>query len=196
MQKCSKCRLLKDLCYFNKNRTSKSGYQSTCKQCQKEYQQNHKNKIKESKRAWFQENKEKISKQQKEYKKVYLKSDNGKKVISGCVKRYWATPHGKMVITRCQKTHAQTDKGKTTRRKNDAKRRADKIKRTIKLTKQQENEIKQIYKKARELEKLDGIPRHVDHIVPLRGKTVSGLHVPWNLQILTAEENRKKNNKY
>jgi len=75
------------------------------------------------------------------------------------------------------------------------KRQADKIKATPQwLTENHKEEIENIYIEAKRLEQLDGIKRHVDHIIPLRGAGVCGMHVPWNLQILTAEENMKKSN--
>jgi hypothetical protein len=63
------------------------------------------------------------------------------------------------------------------------------------LTKDQLDEIENFYWLSNDLTKVSGEVYHVDHIVPIQGKTVCGLHVPWNLQILPADLNIAKSNR-
>lgn len=56
--------------------------------------------------------------------------------------------------------------------------------------------MEEIYDLCRLKSQYLGQKYHVDHIVPLNGKTVSGLNVPWNLRIIPAVENMQKNNKW
>jgi 5-methylcytosine-specific restriction endonuclease McrA len=77
-----------------------------------------------------------------------------------------------------------------------AKRRAAKLQRTPAwLTAEDHRLMADYYQMAKELETLFPWKQHVDHIVPLQGKLVSGLHTPLNLQILSEASNLKKSNK-
>jgi hypothetical protein len=78
---------------------------------------------------------------------------------------------------------------------HQAKRRAVKLNATPSwLSDSQKEEILNLYWLAQDLRVVTGGDYHVDHIVPIQGKTVCGLHVPWNLQILPADVNFAKGN--
>ena len=75
-----------------------------------------------------------------------------------------------------------------------ARRRATQLNATPKWA--NKNLIDKIYHLASNKKVITGIDWEVDHIVPLQGKDVCGLHVEYNLQIIQSSDNRKKSNKF
>jgi hypothetical protein len=88
------------------------------------------------------------------------------------------------------------DKNKDVKSFSQQIRNANKQKATPSwLSSEDLNWIRSYYKEAQNHKNMFGIVLAVDHIVPLKGKTVCGLHVPWNLCLRTKSDNSKKSNK-
>jgi 5-methylcytosine-specific restriction endonuclease McrA len=78
-----------------------------------------------------------------------------------------------------------------------AKRRAQKRDATpIWLTEDMLKEIEYIYFLASDVGILTGEEYHVDHIIPINGDGICGMHVPWNLQVISKDDNLRKSNKW
>lgn len=99
----------------------------------------------------------------------------------------------------CKKVHNKTYKVRNPHLKlaEKAKRRATKLSATPSwLTSEDFWLIREVYSISKLRTTMTGTDWEVDHIVPLQGKNVCGLHVPLNLQVITAHENRTKGNRY
>jgi hypothetical protein len=138
----------------------------------KEYRAKHREKLIARKNEWAKNNPEKIKENSQQ--RYALKSEEIKSYVS---------------------EYKKTNPAKVTAW--GAKRKAAKLQRTPKwLTNIDFERIETQYRLAEILTKLHNEPWHVDHIIPLQGKLVSGLHVPSNLQVLKASENCSKQNNF
>jgi hypothetical protein len=163
-----------------------------CPECRKiakkAYRDTHKVQQKELYKAWYEAHKEQQLAANKKYK-----GDNVERVK--VLEKNWYEAHKEEVKARSSAWRkANPDK----RNALYARYRAAKNEATPEwLTDKHLEEIQEFYTLAQELAWLnqDGKAFHVDHIIPLRGKDVCGLHVPWNLQLLTWQENLSKSNK-
>jgi hypothetical protein len=95
------------------------------------------------------------------------------------------------------KKYRESEKGKTIRSCLQSKRKAIKNKRIPNWVSNDDLFlIEETYSLAGLRTKLTGKEWHVDHIVPLQGKNVSGFHCIENLQVIIATENQKKYNSW
>lgn len=179
MKQCSSCQQQKPITEFYSDKSKSDGVRSNCKDCH-----NNTVKIRNSRSdvaknnllyrsAWEVANQD----QRKEYKKTWYKNDKSlnPKKYSIKYKKYFINNKGKITA----KTR---------------KRELEKMRRTPMWLNAVENaEIETAYLWSSALRKV-GVNSHVDHILPLQGKSVSGLHVPSNLQVVHASYNLSKGN--
>lgn len=165
---------------FAKNRTQGDGFNNQCKSCEK------------TRNAAYRQTKEGKAAMARGAKK-HNRTEKGKK----SKRKFVTSTAGKICRARADKKRRNTEEGKAAHAAIQANRRAKKLEATPKwLTKEQKLQIKQFYIDAARLTIETGILHHVDHILPLQGEGIRGLHTPWNLQILAESENAKKNNSF
>ena len=176
MKTCACCKVKKPYTEFCKNKTRKDGYHYYCNECHsisnKRWRDSNIEQARETSAIYRAANKEKCHAASKAWEKA-----NPEKI------KAWRVRYNKANAGYLQ------DK--------DARYKAGKAKRTPAwLTSSDFLHIKCRYQVAAMYNR-EGIDRwDVDHIIPLNGKIVSGLHVPSNLRVIRSLENKMKANKF
>jgi hypothetical protein len=217
-KKCNKCGEVKELEGFYKRKNAKDGHEYTCKVCTKSKTKAWYEANKERKAitglAWREANKEK----DQAYNSSWRKANKEKRALASkawikdnperaranwkawreinkekaaAKNKAWREANPERARAAVKAWHqVHPDR----RNASGAKYRAAKIKRTVPWA--DLVSIQAIYSEAKRLTETTGVKHHVDHVIPLQGELVSGLHVESNLQVLTAQENCSKSNKF
>lgn len=203
MKTCSRCKVVKTLDSFGKSKRYAGGIFCWCRSCVAEYGRakysENPEKFRERERIYAKKNRAKCSERRQRWAEE--NRDRARKVDRA---RYWRDREKRIRLAVRIAAANRGPRNEASRRwaaKNPENRRLHSrvdgaIRRAAVPSWADMKKIRAIYEEARRLEIITGIPHHVDHIIPIKGKNVCGLHCEANLQILTAVENLKKRNHY
>ena len=195
---CKKCERILAVIDFNLCRGGADGRRTECKGCQAK-----------ARKIWYDNNKEKSA----AYSKIYREINAGKlKVPTKEYSQNYQRQYREKNRERLRKRDAEYNK------KNKEKMRAYYldwysknrhlvVEESVRyreaksrntpcwITESHVAQMRSIYFDRQIVSEQSGLMHHVDHIIPLRGKNVCGLHVPWNMRIIPASENVRKSNR-
>lgn len=176
MKHCNTCNQTKQTSEFSKRKASPDGLSAKCKQCdsaaKRQWREKNKDKYQEYNKEYHQRNKEKVNSRSAAWRQE--NPERAKRNVREWHRRNPEIANAHSRLYRHEKRHP----------------------RRFWQCDEHRKEVERIYEEKLKLNReAGGVAYHVDHIVPLKGQTVCGLHVPWNLQIVPAKENMSKGNR-
>ena len=188
---CTKCGEVKPLEKFKLDSRNKSGVAATCKDCtnayHRKYQEKNRDKHLARGKKYHADNRDERLAAQKKYKA----ENRAKELARG--KKYYEDNRAKIAARKKKYREKFPEKSAAI----TAKRRAAQLERIPAWSNDDDlKAIKKIYARCRRINKLTGIKHQVDHVIPLQGDSISGLHHSTNLAIIPAALNISKNNKW
>lgn len=218
MKICCRCKAGKPLSDFHKRSASPDGHQRLCKGCIKDYRADlnaanpsrereiearryakHREKRNAANRARYAENPE----VRKAYNSRFYQATREQGILD---RRAWYAANRESALAQKAEYRATHQENIVRLRRRDyainkaayleasARRKAHEGKATPPWADLQA--IRAIYKERQRRSEAEGILYHVDHVIPLRGKNVCGLHVHSNLRIVPAKVNMTKGNRF
>ena len=172
MKTCTKCLVTKEVeANFSKSKTHAGGYNTWCKACHKQRRSETQTKYYKDASEWKKKNID----QMRAYAAKYREQDHVRLKAAERARTWRKLNPGKLAalsaISRDNRRKAMPVWADT-------------------------HAINFIYATKRYMQMETNAEWHVDHVIPVKGKTVCGLHVSNNLRIVTASYNRQKSNKF
>lgn len=204
LKTCTTCAISKDLLNFNKKKTSSDGHRTQCKDCQSASNRMYAqlNKVAGAARLknWRKNNPEavKAQKSRQHAKNPTARKEYRQKAVATirATARAWAQNNKDKVLAYGKKAR-QTQASKLNKARLQNLRRAIKLQATVAWDRELTNLIElEAYHLCSLRKSITGFRWEVDHIIPLQGEAVCGLHVWNNFACIPAYKNASKGNDF